>query len=73
MDVPTFVDGLIVKERDEKTPEFIILKLSLKRTELLEWLDKQEGEWVNVDIKRSQKSGKLYAQVNTWVKPQSYV
>ena len=69
METPQFVNGLVVKERDEKTPEFVIMRLSLKRTELLEWLDNQQDEWVNVDIMRSQKSGKLYAKKNDW-KPQ---
>jgi hypothetical protein len=60
-----FIDGLIVKKPNEKAPEWIIAKLSLKRDELISWLQKQEGEWVNADIKLSKK-GTYYAQVDTW-------
>lgn len=60
-----FIDGLIVKSPHANAPEFVIAKLSIKREELINWLQAQEGEWINADIKRSQK-GSLYAQVDTW-------
>lgn len=60
-----FIAGLILKPKHERAPEYVICKLSIKREELIAWLQEQEGEWVNADIKESQ-GGKLYAQVDEW-------
>ena len=60
-----FVDGLIVKKPHQNAPDFIKCKLSIRREELLEWLQKKQSEWINIDIKESQK-GSWYAQVNDW-------
>ena len=59
-----FVQGLICK-RNEKAPDFLICSLSIKRDELIQWLQDRDGEWVNVDIKNS-KAGKMYAAVNNF-------
>ena len=64
-----FINGLIVKEPHEKAPEYVKAKLSIKRQELIEWLQQQSGEWINADIKVSQ-NGKWYAAVDDW-KPDS--
>ena len=60
-----FIDGLIVKEPHERAPDYVKAKLSIKREELIAWLQKQSGEWVNADIKVSQ-NGKWYATVDDW-------
>jgi hypothetical protein len=60
-----FIDGLIVKPPHERAPEYVIAKLSIKRLELIAWLQKQDGEWINADIKESQ-GGKFYAAVDDW-------
>jgi len=60
-----FVNGLIVKPPRENAPSFVKCSISIRRDELTDWLNKQEGEWVNVDVKEA-KSGKWYAEVNTW-------
>ena len=60
-----FIDGLMVKKPNEKAPEFVIAKLSIKREALIEWLQSKEGEWINADIKLSKK-GSYYAQVDNW-------
>jgi hypothetical protein len=62
-----FVDGLIVKAPHAKAPEFVKAGLSIKREELIAWLQKQKGEWINVDIKEA-RSGKWYAAVNDFKK-----
>lgn len=62
---PEFVSGLYVKEPHRNKPFFIIAKLSVKREELIKWLQEKEDEWINIDIKEA-KSGKLYAQVDNW-------
>lgn len=63
-----FIDGLIVKAPNEKAPEYVKARLSIKRAEFIAWLQKQDGEWINADIKVGQ-SGKWYAAVDDW-KPQ---
>jgi hypothetical protein len=60
-----FIDGLIVKAPHENAPEYVKAKLSIKREELIAWLQSQSGDWVNADIKVSQ-AGKWYAAVDTW-------
>ena len=60
-----FVDGLIVKAPREGAPDFVKGSLSIKREELIAWLQSRDGEWVNVDIKEA-KSGKWYGAVDNW-------
>ena len=60
-----FINGLIVKAPNERAPEYVKAKLSIKREELIAWLQGQPGEWITADIKVSQ-NGKWYAAVDTW-------
>ncbi|MGP1666333.1 MAG: hypothetical protein ACTS5I_10590 [Rhodanobacter sp.] len=60
-----FIDGLIVKAPNENAPEYVKAKLSIKREELIAWLQGQSGEWINVEVKES-KGGKWYAAVDAW-------
>lgn len=64
-----FIDGLFVKPPHDKAPDFVKCAISIKREELVGWLQKQEGEWVNLDVKEA-KTGKWYAAINDW-KPKS--
>lgn len=60
-----FVDGMIVKRRDN-APEFVVANLSVKVAELVPFLEQnQKNGWVNIDVKVG-KSGKLYASLDTW-------
>ena len=69
MSEQNFIKGLIVKAPSEKAPDFVKAKLSIKREELISWLNTQEGEWINADILVS-KEGKYYAKLDTW-KPEN--
>lgn len=60
-----FIDGLIVKPPRDGAPQYLVCKLSIKREELIAWLQQQDGEWINADVKVSQ-AGKFYAQVDDW-------
>lgn len=60
-----FINGLIVKAPNEKAPEYVKARLSIKREELIGWLQTKSDEWVNADIKVSQ-NGKWYASVDNW-------
>lgn len=64
-----FVNGLIAKAPRDTAPEFVKASLSIKREELIAWLQEREGEWINVDIKEG-RTGKWYAAVDAW-KPNS--
>src|SRR3546814_1134827 len=64
-----FIDGLIVKAPHENAPEYVKAKLSIKREELIGWLQSQSGAWINAEVKVSQ-GGKYDAAVDTW-KPDS--
>lgn len=61
-----FVNGLVVKAPNEKAPDFIKCAISIKREELIGFLQSKSGDWINVDVKES-KAGKWYAEVNSWV------
>ena len=60
-----FVQGLIVKAPSDKAPEYIKARISIKREELIAWLQTEHDEWINADIKVSQ-GGKWYAAVDDW-------
>ena len=64
-----FPTGLYAKRPSAAAPEFIILNLSARRAELLEWLASRDDEWVTMQVKES-RSGKMYIQVDNW-KPKS--
>lgn len=61
-----FVDGLIVKAPHPKAPEFVKAGISINVASLSAWLAQQQGEWINVDVKVSGKSGKWYAAVSNF-------
>jgi hypothetical protein len=63
-----FIPGLFFKPPNDGAPEFIISKGSIKIADLIQFLQRQEGEWVNFDLKRS-REGKPYAAIDDW-KPQ---
>lgn len=60
-----FINGLIVKAPNDRAPEYVKARISIKREELIAWLQQQDGEWINADIKVSQQ-GKWYAAVDDW-------
>ena len=62
-----FANGMFVKERDQKTPEFILGRFSFKAEEFIALLNqyKNAAGYVNIDLKKS-KAGKKYFEVNTW-------
>jgi len=59
-----FANGLIFKKPDN-APDFVIGNLSVKKSEFIPFLDSQDGDWVNLQIKLS-KGGKYYVEVNNW-------
>lgn len=65
-----FVNGLLVKPPNPKAPEFVKCNLSIRRADLITWLSERNDEWINIDVK-SAKSGKWYAEVNQWKKPET--
>jgi hypothetical protein len=62
-----FVNGLMVKAPHERAPDYVKASISIKVSDLTEWLQGRTEEWVNLDVKAA-KSGKWYAAVNTFKK-----
>ena len=68
-----FCKGLYFNETDltknieTSEKQFIFFKVSIRKKELIEYLESQnnDDDWLNVDIKRS-KGGKFYGEVNTF-------
>ncbi|ADV26979.1 hypothetical protein Psesu_1129 [Pseudoxanthomonas suwonensis 11-1] len=61
-----FIDGLMAKAPHENAPEYVKAKLSIKREELIAWLQQQGGDWINAEVKVSGSSGKWYVAVDQW-------
>lgn len=64
-DEKNFLNGLIVKDRRENAPDFVVLNLSIKREEFTQTMDAIGGEWINAQVKRS-RGGKLYVELDSW-------
>lgn len=60
-----FVEGLIAKEPPGAAPDYVKVKLSIKREEMIKWLESQDGEWINAEVKEG-RSGKWYVAVDDW-------
>ena len=64
-----FPEGIIFKLPRNEAPDFVKGSLSIKRADLIKWLNSKSDEWINLDLKVG-KSGKAYAAINTW-KPEN--
>ena len=60
-----FIDGLFAKAPHPNAPDFVKAKISIKREELINWLNNRSDEWVNIDVKEG-ITGKWYASVDNW-------
>lgn len=60
-----FIGGLNFKAKNANAPDYVICKGSIKREDLIAWLQSEQGEWINFDVKES-RGGKIYAAVDTW-------
>jgi hypothetical protein len=60
-----FAKGLYVKPPKDNAPDFVKFGLSIKRQEVMDWLQGESDDWINLQVKEA-KSGKWYAEVDTW-------
>lgn len=60
-----FINGLMVKAPHERAPDFVKATISIKREELIAWLQGKNDEWINLQVKES-RGGKWYAAVDDW-------
>ncbi len=60
-----FINGLVFKLRAENAPDYLLAKFSIKRADLIAWLQSRDDEWINGEAKVA-KSGKPYAAVDNW-------
>ena len=67
-----FVDGLIAK-RNANAPDYAIVKLAVKKSELIPFLNNQAGDWVNMEVLKAKASDKLYTKLDTWTPDQGEV
>lgn len=58
-----FVDGLRAFKPHANAPDFVKAALEINISELVTWLNAQEGEKVRLDLKES-RSGTYYCSVN---------
>jgi hypothetical protein len=60
-----FAKGLYVKPPKDNAPDFVKFGMSIKRQEVMDWLQGQSDDWINLQIKES-KGGKWYAELDNW-------
>lgn len=60
-----FPNGVIFKLPRQGAPDYVKGSISIKRAELIQWLNGKSDEWINLDLKVG-KSGKAFAAVNNW-------
>ena len=60
-----FIDGLFATAPHPNAPDFVKAKISIKREELINWLNNRSDEGVNIDVKEG-RTGKWYAAVDNW-------
>jgi len=64
-DEKIFADGFLFK-RNEKAPEFVIGRLSIKVDEAIEFIKaNQKAGWVNMDVKKA-RTGNFYIELDTF-------
>ena len=63
-----FIKGFYVREPKPKKPPWVLFELSIRREELLRWLEEQQGEWINAQVCKSKDTGNWYAEVDQWEK-----
>ena len=64
-DEKIFADGFLFK-RNEKAPEFVIGRLSIKVDEAIEFIKQnQKAGWVNLDVKKA-RTGNFYIELDTF-------
>jgi hypothetical protein len=60
-----FADGFIFK-RNEKAPEFVIGRMSLKADEAIAFIKQHvKNGWINLDVKQA-RSGNFYVELDTF-------
>ena len=66
-----YANGFIAK-RTEKDPDFIVVRLSLKADEAVDFIKKNAKDgWVNLEIKNGREEGKFNVTLNTYQAPQT--
>ena len=60
-----FPDGLMAKKPHERAPDFVKCNLSVKRLDMIRWLEGKTDEWINLQVLEN-KSGVYYAKVDSW-------
>jgi len=68
----TFANGLIAK-RNPNAPDYAVVKLAVKKSEFIPFLNEQSGDWVNLEVMKAKASDKLYAKLDTWEPDQAQV
>lgn len=66
-----FVDGMrfeLPAEQVKVKAPWIKGKISVKVPDLINFLEKHQNQsgWLNIDLKKSDKSGKYYLELNNW-------
>ena len=61
-----FADGLYVDPPRDGAPDFVVARISVDRERFIEFLEKKDGKYVNLDVQVAKSSGNWYAKVDNW-------
>lgn len=64
-----YIKGLYAKKPHPNAPKFIISNISMKRLDLITYLQNSTDEYINAQIKECSKG--YYVELDTWKKPKS--
>lgn len=59
-----YIKGLYAKQKHARAPEYVVCKLSMKRKDLIEYLNGKQDEWINAEVKNG-KNG-FYVSIDDW-------
>ena len=67
-----FTETDLTKNIETSEKQFIFFKVSIRKKELIEYLESQNSndDWINISVKRS-KTNKFYGEVDTYRKMRS--
>lgn len=61
-----FADGFYANEPHPNAPDFVKAKVSVNCKEFIKWLEKQDDEFINLDILEAKSTGNWYVKVDRW-------
>lgn len=67
-----FAKGIFIKERKEKTPDFVVAEMSVRPHDFFMWCQEHQNSfvkgWLNIKMLKPKNGGKYYIEVDNYKK-----